>query len=270
MHPYLNIAIKAARSAGNMIARSIDRIDRIEISTKANANDFVTSVDRSAEAEIINIIKKAYPDHGFLGEETGSHAGTNINQVVWIIDPLDGTLNFVHGFPQVSVSIAVQVRGVVEHGVVYNPINNELFHASKGSGAQLDDRRIRVSDCKNMETALIGCGFAYKRTNETIETVTGRLKAVLEQCGDLRRAGSAALDLAYVAAGRLDGFWEVGLGAWDVAAGALLVREAGGFVGDFNGEDQFIDKGKIIAGNPKIYPVLLDIIARNEVVIDVP
>lgn len=219
MHPYLNIAIKAARSAGNIIARSADRIDRIDIATKKNANDLVTSIDRAAEEEIINIIKKAYPDHGFFGEESGIIAGTNINQVIWIIDPLDGTLNFVHGFPQYSVSIGVQVRGVIEHGVVYDPISNELFTASKGSGAQLNDRRIRVSDCKNFGTALIGAGFAYKRTNESLEVCIKRVHDVLEQCGDLRRPGSAALDLAYVAAGRLDGFWEVGLSAWDVAAG---------------------------------------------------
>ena len=261
MHPYLNIAIKAARSAGNIIVRSMDRLDRIEIASKGAANDFVTSVDRAAEAEIIQNIQKAYPDHAILGEETGAHPGSNLNDVVWIIDPLDGTLNFVHGFPQFCVSIGVQVKGIMEHGVVYDPVANELFTATKGSGAQLDGRRIRVSDCKTMETALIGTGFAYKRTTESIDTCMRRLTTVLENCGDIRRAGSAALDLAYVAAGRLDGFWEVGLSAWDVAAGSLLVREAGGFVGDFEGNDKFIDNGKIVAGTTRIYPALLELLS---------
>lgn len=258
MHPYLNTAIKAARSAGNIIARSSDRIDRIEVSAKKTANDLVTSVDKAAEAEIISIINKAYPEHGILGEETGAHAGSDINQVVWIIDPLDGTLNFVHGIPHFAVSIGVQIRGVLEHGVIYNPISNELFTATKGAGAQLDGKRIRVAECKNFALALIGTGFAYKRTDETIDVCMGRVSRVLEQCGDMRRAGSAALDLAYVAAGRLDGFWEMGLSPWDVAAGALLVREAGGFVGDFAGGDKFLDGGSIVAATPKIYPALLE------------
>lgn len=257
MHPYLNIAIKAARSAGNIIVRTMDRIDRIEIATKSNLNDLVTSVDRAAEAEIIGQITKAYPDHSILGEESGLTAGDNPNEVVWIIDPLDGTLNFVHGFPHFCVSIGVQIRGVMEHGVVYNPVSNELFTATRGSGAQLDGRRIRVSDCKNINTALIGTGFAYKRTTETIDTCMDRLKKVLGECGDIRRAGSAALDLAYVAAGRLDGFWEVGLAPWDVAAGALLVKEAGGYVGDFEGGENFLEGGKIVAATPKVYAELV-------------
>lgn len=260
MHPYLNTAIKAARSAGNIIARSIDRIDRIEIANKGAPNDFVTSIDRASEVEIISIIKKAYPDHSFLCEESGAETGSNSNQVVWIIDPLDGTFNFIHGIPYINISIAVQIRGVVEHAVVFNPINNELFTATKGSGAQLDGRRIRVSDCKSMEYALIGTGFAYKRTNETIDVCIQRVKNVLECSGDLRRGGAAALDLAYVACGRLDGFWEVGLSPWDVAAGALLVREAGGFVGDLAGTEKFIDNGYIVAGTPKVYPRMLELL----------
>lgn len=260
MHPYLNIAIKAARSAGNIIVRSIDRLDRIEIANKGAANDFVTSIDKAAEAEIIQQIKKAYPDHSILAEESGAQDGDNINQVVWIIDPLDGTLNYIHGFPQFAVSIGIQIRGIMEHGVVYDPLSNELFTATKGSGAQLDGRRIRVSDCKNINTALIGTGFSYKRTNESIDTCMQRLKIVLEQCADIRRAGSAALDLAYVAAGRLDGFWETGLAPWDVAAGSLLVREAGGFVSDLRGEDKFVETGNIVAGNTKVYPQLLELL----------
>jgi len=224
MHPYLNTAIKAARSAGNIIVRSMDRLDRIEISTKTGPNDFVTSVDRAAEAEIINIISKAYPDHGILGEESGGQAGTNINEVVWIIDPLDGTMNFVHSFPHFAVSIGVQIRGVMEHGVVYNPVSNELFTATKGSGAQLDGRRIRVSDCQNIDTALICTGFSPRYGKEPHEVVMQRLHSVLTRCADIRRTGSAALDLAYVAAGRLDAFWETCLAPWDMAAGSLLVR----------------------------------------------
>ena len=258
MHPYLNTAIKAARSAGNIIARSSDRIDRIEIASKGAVNDFVTSVDKAAEEEIIYIIKKAYPDHGFLGEEGGVIEGTNINQVIWIIDPLDGTLNFIHGIPYYCVSIAVQIRGVVEHAVVYNPISGELFTATRGSGAQLNGKRIRVSDCKNIESAVVGTGFAYKRTSESIDTCISRVKKALEACSDLRRNGAAALDLSFVAAGRLDGFWETGLGAWDVAAGGLLVREAGGFISDLSGSDKFIETGRVLAATPKVYPKLLD------------
>jgi len=257
MHPYLNIAIKAARSAGNIIVRSMDRLDRIDISTKSGPNDFVTSVDRASEAEIINTIMKAYPDHGILGEESGGHVGTNINEVVWIIDPLDGTMNFVHSFPHFAISIGIQIRGVMEHGVVYNPVTNELFTATKGSGAQLDGRRIRVSDCKTMETALVCTGFSPRRKEEDHNIVMQRLQRVLGECADVRRTGSAALDLAYVAAGRLDGFWESSLGPWDMAAGSLLVREAGGFVGDFNGDEKFLDSGKIIAATTKVYPSLL-------------
>jgi myo-inositol-1(or 4)-monophosphatase len=260
MHPYLNTAIKAARSAGNIIARSMDRIDRIEIESKKNANDLVTSIDKASEAEIIGIINKAYPDHGILGEESGSQAGSNAQQVVWIIDPLDGTLNFVHGFPHFSISIAVQIRGVVEHGVVYNPVTNELFTATKGSGAQLNEHRIRVSNCKEMGVALVGAGFAYKRTNESLDVSMQRVKDVMEVCGDMRRSGSAALDLAYVAAGRMDGFWEVGLAPWDVAAGALMVKEAGGYVSDFAGSDKFLDSGTIVCGTPKVYAGLYDIL----------
>lgn len=259
MHPYLNIAIKAARSAGQIIARNVDRIDRLAIDTKKHANDLVTSVDKACEAEIINIVRKAYPDHGFLAEESGETSGTNVNQVIWIIDPLDGTLNFVHGVPHFCVSIAVQAKGIVEHGVIYNPITDELFCATKGSGAQLNDRRIRVSECKNIGTALICTGFAFRMSGESIETSIARVGNVLQHCGDLRRTGSAALDLAYVAAGRFDGYWEVGLNAWDVAAGALLVREAGGFVADFAGTDQFIDSKSILAASPKVFPQLLEL-----------
>jgi myo-inositol-1(or 4)-monophosphatase len=260
MHPYLNIAIKAARSAGNIIVRSMDRLDRIEIATKSSANDFVTSVDRAAEAEIIQTVQKAYPDHGILGEESGSIDGSNISDVVWIIDPLDGTMNFVHGFPHFCVSIGVQIKGILEHGVVYNPVSNELFTATKGSGAQLDGRRIRVSECKNISTALIATGFPYKNTGDSSDVGLHQLSKVMNSCGDIRCSGSAALHLAYVAAGRLDAFYENGLQSWDMAAGALLVREAGGFVGDFRGEDNFLENKNIVAATTKVYPGLLELL----------
>ncbi len=260
MHPYLNTAVKAARSAGKIIAQAMDRIDRIEIATKGTHNNYVTSVDRACEAEIIDIIKTAYPDHGILGEESGSIEGTNPQQVVWIIDPLDGTTNFVHGFPQFCVSIGVQIKGVMEHGVIYNPINNELFTASKGAGAQLDGRRIRVAECKDLKAALLGTGFAYEKTPEKIAAGLKRLGNILPHCSDVRRAGSAALDLAFVAAGRMDGYWEQGLKPWDCAAGALMVREAGGFVSDFAGKDQYLETGTIVAGSPKIYAALMELL----------
>lgn len=260
MHPYLNTAIKAARSAGTIMVRAFDRPDKLEIANKGAPNDYVSNVDKAAEAEIIYHIKKAYPDHGILAEESGAQQGTNPNDVIWIIDPLDGTFNYIHGIPHFCVSIGIQIRGVMEHGLVYNPISNELFSATKGAGAQLDDKRIRVSDCKGIETAVIGTGFAYKRTNDTLENSMRRVSAVLEKAADLRRFGSAALDLAYVAAGRFDGFWETGLAPWDMAAGALIVREAGGFVGDFKGDDKFLETGQIVAGTPKVYPTLLNML----------
>lgn len=260
MHPYLNIATKAARNAGKIMVRAMDRADRLEVSNKGAPNDFVTNIDRAAEAEILSVIKKAYPDHGIIAEESGLHQGYNPNDVIWIIDPLDGTLNYIHGIPHFCISIGIQIRGVMEHALVYNPLSNELFTASKGSGAQLDGRRIRVSDCKSIDTAVICTGFAYKRTGETLDSAMTRVADVLEQAADLRRTGAAALDLAFVAAGRFDGFWETGLAPWDMAAGALLVREAGGFVGDLNGDDTYLQSGKIVAATPKVYPALLDLL----------
>lgn len=260
MHPYLNIAIKAARSAGTIIVRAMDRMDRVEIGTKSSAHDFATSVDRAAEAEILHIIKKAYPDHGILAEESGEQLGTNPNNVIWIIDPLDGTFNFVHGIPHFCVSIGIQIRGVMEHAVIYNPVSNELFTATKGSGAQLDERKIRVSECRSIANAVIATGFAYKFTQEDPHVCIERGKKIIANCANVWIQGSAALDLAYVAAGRLDGFSEFGLSPWDVAAGSLLVREAGGFVTDFNGDDKFIENRSIVAATPKVFPALLELV----------
>lgn len=249
MHPMLNIAVRAARQAGNLIARSADHVDSLSVASKAR-NDFVSEVDRAAEREIIQIIRKAYPGHGILAEESGSDRGRQ-DEFQWIIDPLDGTTNFLHGFPQFAVSIALTYRGKLDQAVVYDPVSQDLFTASRGSGAQLNGRRIRVTKRKSLEGALLGTGFPF-RQQHYLDAYLETFKALFGQVADVRRAGSAALDLAYVAAGRLDGFWEFGLSPWDMAAGALLVQEAGGVVSDFAGDGDFMETGNIIAGNLNI------------------
>jgi myo-inositol-1(or 4)-monophosphatase len=259
MHPMLNIAVKAARRAGSIINRAA--LDRTQLEVRSKrANDFVTQVDRAAEAAIIDILRQAYPDHAILGEESGAlegkGAGTAKAEYRWVIDPLDGTTNFIHGFPQYCVSIAVQHRGATAHGVVYDPGKNELFTASKGRGAFLDDRRIRVSRCAHLQEALVGTGFPFKELSR-IDLYFRQLRAVMQQASGVRRAGAAALDLAYVAAGRLDAFWELGLSPWDMAAGALMVQEAGGLVGDLAGEANYLESGDIAAATPKAFPQLL-------------
>jgi len=262
MHPMLNIAVKAARRAGSIINRAA--LDRTQLEIRAKrANDFVTQVDKAAESAIIDIIRQAYPDHAILGEESGALEGkpggrntTAKAEYRWIVDPLDGTTNFIHGFPQYCVSIALQHRGAIEHGVVYDPAKNELFTASKGRGAFLDDRRIRVSKCTNMKDALAGTGFPFKEMSR-LELYFKQLKAVMQNSSGVRRAGAAALDLAYVAAGRLDAFWELGLAPWDMAAGALMIQEAGGLVGDFSGEAGWLESGDIAAATPKVFTQLL-------------
>ncbi len=248
MHPIVNTAVKAARRAGNVIMRHLDRIDRLTVENKGH-NDFVSEVDRQAEAEIIAVLRAAYPDHGYLAEETGAQPG---NDYRWIIDPLDGTTNFLHGYPQFGVSIALEHKGRLEHAVVFDPHKNELFTASRGDGAQLNDRRIRVSAVTNLEYALLGTGFPF-RQQEHLETWIDTLRALLPHCSGVRRAGSAALDLAHVAAGRFDGFWEFGLSPWDMAAGCLLIEEAGGLVSDLGGGKNFLQSGNILAANPKIF-----------------
>jgi myo-inositol-1(or 4)-monophosphatase len=219
------------------------------------ANDFVTEVDRAAEAAIIEAVQKAYPDHTILGEESGK-IETAQSEYRWIIDPLDGTTNFIHGFPQYCVSIGVEHRGALAHGVVYDPVRNELFTASKGRGAFLNDRRIRVSKCVKLQDALVGTGFPFRELRRA-DLYLRQLRKMMEDSSGVRRAGAAALDLAYVACGRLDAFWELGLSPWDMAAGALLIQEAGGLVGDLQGEADFLDKGDICAAAPKIFPILL-------------
>ncbi|HET7921426.1 MAG TPA: inositol monophosphatase family protein [Gammaproteobacteria bacterium] len=252
MHPLLNIAVSAARRAGDVIVRHVDRIDRLTIRAKEH-NDFVSQVDRFAEEEIIQIIRKAHPDHAILAEESGAQ-GDNA-EFTWVIDPLDGTTNFLHGFPVFSVSIALKVRGRLEHGVIYDPIRQELFTASRGSGAQADGKRIRVSPQKTLDGALIGTGFPF-RENHNLALYMKMFECVVQKTAGLRRAGSAALDLAYVAAGRMDGFWEMGLKQWDIAAGVLMIQEAGGLVGGFDGTPGFPENGDILAGGEKIFKAL--------------
>jgi len=253
MQPLLNIAIRAARSAGDHIVRKMSKLSDIKIETKS-PNDYVSEVDRQAEERIIETLLKAYPDHSILAEESGKIEGSEDYR--WIIDPLDGTTNYLHGFPHFSVSIACQHKGRLEHAVIYDPIKQELFAASRGDGATLNNRRIRVTTIKTTQGALLATGFPFKHRDQ-LETFNTQFKTFFATASDIRRAGSAALDLAYVAAGRLDGYWEAGLQSWDLAAGALIVREAGGIVGDYNGDERYLDKGEIIAGNPRIYGEML-------------
>ena len=254
MHPMLNIAVKAARRAGSIINRAALEGGALEVKSK-NKNDFVTQVDKAAEQAILGVIRAAYPDHSVLAEESGSLPGAR-PEYLWVIDPLDGTTNYIHGFPQYCVSIALEHKGVPTHGVVYDPGKNELFTASRGRGAFLDDRRIRVSKCSRLQDALVGTGFPYKEVDR-IDAYLRQVKSVMTSAAGVRRAGAAALDLAYVAAGRLDGFWEAGLARWDMAAGALLIQEAGGLVSDLQGASAYADKGEIAAGTPKVLPELV-------------
>ncbi len=259
MEPLLNIAVSAARRAGAVIVRNINRLDSIKVSSKGR-NDFVSEVDRQAENEIIATVRKCYPDHAFLAEESGSHGES---EYVWIIDPLDGTTNFLHGFPVFAVSIAVTRANTLEHAVVYDPLRQELFTASRGSGAQLDGRRIRVSDQRGLDGTLIGTGFPFRGELETLDTYLPMLRDIIAQTAGVRRPGSAALDLAYVAAGRLDGFWEWGLKPWDIAAGCLLIQEAGGIVSDFECRNDFMTSGDIVAGSPRVHAALARIVASH-------
>ncbi len=259
MQPMLTIALKAARKAGELIARATDKLDTLVVEEK-NANDFVSEVDRAAEREVIYHLKKAYPDHAFLGEESGETGDAN-SEYRWIIDPLDGTTNFVRGIPHFCVSIACEYRGQIEHAVVLDPIRGEEFTASRGRGAQLNGRRIRVSARKSLDGALVGTGILHKaRCEEYIPAYMKALQEVAEKTAGIRRAGSAALDLAYVAAGRLDAYWELKLKPWDIAAGSLLVREAGGLLSDFNGGNDYMQSGNVVCGNPKCLKAVLQIV----------
>lgn len=255
----LHIALRAARKAGEVIARATDQLDTLEVKEK-NANDFVTEVDQASEKEVIYHLSKAFPEHAFLGEEGGVQ-GNPDSEYQWIIDPLDGTTNFVHGIPHFAVSVACFYKGQPEHAVILDPIRREEFTASRGKGAQLNGRRMRVSSRKSLDGSLIGCGIPFKSRSEPfIPAFMQSLEAVAKQTAGVRRAGAASLDLAYVAAGRLDAFWEIGLSKWDIAAGILLVRESGGLVADFNGGNSYMDSGNIVAGNPKCFKGLLQTI----------
>lgn len=249
MHPMLNIAVRAARNAGNVIARAFEDLEKVEAEQKG-LNDYVTNVDREAEQAIVGTIQKAYPDHTIIGEECGTITGSH-DEFKWIIDPLDGTTNFVKGIPHFSVSVALQINGKIEHGVIYDPIRNEVFSASRGGGAQVNGYRIRVGKARDLEGTILGTGFPFKQ-RQHMETYMAIFGDLFNKVGDMRRAGSAALDLAYVAAGRMDGFWEIGLKPWDIAAGELLVREAGGLVSDFGGGHNQMTSGNIVAGAPKV------------------
>ncbi len=258
MHPTINIAIRAARNAGNILLRYFEHVDALKVSSKG-MNDFVSEVDRAAEQAIIETLRKTYPDHAILAEESGRQEG---NDFQWIIDPLDGTTNYLHGFPQFSVSIALKHKGVLEHGLVYDPLREEMFTASRGEGALLNDRRIRVSGRKGLEGALLGTGFPY-RDHSQLDSYLGMFRALIKDTAGIRRPGSAALDFAYVAAGRLDGFWELGLAEWDFAAGELLVKEAGGVVTDIGGGQRHPETGNVVAGGIKVHGALLREIAPH-------
>lgn len=252
MHPALNIAVKAARQAGTVITRAFGRLEDVKVATKGN-NDFVSEVDQRAEAAIVQVIRQAYPDHAILAEEGGASDG---NDYCWIIDPLDGTTNFLHGFPQFAVSIALRHQGEIEQAVIYDPISQELFTASRGGGAFCNQRRLRVSSAKGLTGTLLGTGFPF-RDFAYLDEYLACFRALLLKTSGIRRPGAAALDLAYVAAGRLDGFWEIGLKPWDMAAGTLLIKEAGGMVSDFSGGDAYLERGQIVAGTPRVFQEIL-------------
>lgn len=260
MHPMLNTAVKAARRAGSIINRASQDLDLLTVRTKGD-NDFVSEVDTLAEQTIVETLLEAYPGHAILAEEGG---GRGESDYVWIIDPLDGTTNFLHGFPQFAVSIGCAYKNVLTHAVVFDPSRNELFTASRGAGAFLNDKRIRVSKRDKLKDSLIGTGFPYHDFSY-METYLKMFADLLPKTAGLRRPGSASLDLAYVAAGRFDGFWEANLKPWDIAAGALLIMEAGGLVADFDGNEGFLDSGNVIAGNPKVFNQLLQVIQPHAV-----
>lgn len=261
MHPMLTIAVKAARRAGSIINRASQNLERLTVTRKAHS-DFVSEVDGAAEEAIIKTLLDVYPDHSILAEESGNSGDASKSEYQWIIDPLDGTTNFLHGFPKYGVSIALLHRGVLSQAVVYDPVMDELFTASRGGGAFLNDHRIRVTKRTQLGESLIGTGFPFRDFTH-MEAYLAMFKDVIPRTAGIRRPGSAALDLAYVAAGRYDGFWEMGLAPWDMAAGCLLILEAGGMVSDLEGNEHFLKSGQVVAGNPKIFVQLLQIIAPH-------
>ena len=260
LHPMLNVAIKAARAAGAIINRAALDIESVRVAQK-QVNDFVTEVDRAAEEAIISTLLTAYPGHGILAEESGKEHGAKNSDYVWIIDPLDGTTNFIHGFPVYCVSIALAFKGKIEHAVVYDPTRNDLFTATRGRGAFLNERRIRVSKRTQLKDCLISTGFPF-RPGDNFRAYMRMFAEITQRTAGVRRPGAAALDLAYVAAGFCDGFFETGLSIWDVAAGSLIVTEAGGLVGNFTGESDFLEQAECLAGNPRAYGQLVSILGK--------
>lgn len=258
LHPMLNTAVKAARRAATVITRASQNLDLLSVRSKS-VNDFVSEVDHAAEAAIVEVLRKAYPDHAILAEEGGA---SGQGEYEWVIDPLDGTTNFLHGMPHYAVSIGLRHKGVLTHGVVYDPARNEMFTASRGAGAFLNDRRVRVSRRTQLADALVATGFPFREMAD-FDAYLRMLRAVMPACAGIRRAGAASLDLAYVAAGRYDAFWEFGLSPWDIAAGALLVSEAGGLVGDATGEPGYLESGAVVAGSPRVFAQLLQTIAPH-------
>src|SRR5664279_579403 len=261
MHPMLTTAVKAARRAGNIINRGARDLDLLTVTTKG-PKDFVSEIDKGAEAAIVDVILKSYPDHAILAEE-GTNKGNNPDsEYVWIIDPLDGTTNFLHGFPQYCVSIALQYKGQITQGVIYDPVRNDLFTASRGRGAYLNDHRLRVSRRQHLKDCLLGTGYPF-RDGSDFDAYMKMMRAMMTETAGLRRPGAAALDLAYVAAGYYDGFWELGLNPWDVAAGSLLITEAGGLVGDLAGEPGYLYGGQVIAANPRIFAQMVTLLSPH-------
>ena len=261
MHALLNVAVMAARRAGAVLIRNLVKLEKLKVEKKGH-NDFVSEADRAAERTVIDVILKHYPDHAILAEESGVQGNAD-SDTVWIIDPLDGTTNYLHGFPVFAISIGVKVGGRMAHGVVYDPMRQELFTATRGAGAQLDDHKIRVSGRTDLSQALIGTGFPFRQAESTVEPYLAMLGKVVRNTSGVRRPGAAALDLCYVAAGRLDGFWETGLAPWDLAAGSLIIREAGGIVSGLDGSENYLDTGHILCGTPKIYSGLAKMCANE-------
>jgi len=268
MHPMLSTAVKAARRAGSVINRGARDLDRLTITAKG-PKDFVSEVDRAAEAAIVDVLHATYPDHAILAEEGTAKDANAAAEYLWIIDPLDGTTNFLHGLPQYCVSIALQHKGQITQGVIYDPVRNDLFTATRGRGAFLNDHRMRVSRRQHLRDCLIGTGFPF-RDGSDVDTYLDMMRKMMIETAGLRRPGSAALDLAYVAAGYYDGFWEIGLNAWDVAAGSLLIVEAGGLVGDLSGDSAFLYGGQVIAANPRIFAQMVKVLAPYQQALAVP
>jgi len=263
MNPIINVGIKAARRAGKLILRYLDRLDRLSVDKKGR-NDFVSEVDRMAEDDIIETIHYLYPNHLILAEESGNAQspppdGKNKDEVEWIIDPLDGTTNYLHGHPHFCISLAARIKGRIEHGVIFDPLRDEIYTASRGQGAQLNNRRIRVSGQGRFDQTILSTGFPTRDMTHYDAWMNG-FRAILPRVSTIRYSGSAALDLAYVACGRVDGYWEPGLAVWDIAAGSLLVREAGGLAADFQGQQNFLRSGNIVAANQRIFNDLLALV----------